>query len=403
MKKAIIFIGAYNNNRGSEALVRGLTKILKESIPDIKIILSSKDDNGKHIDIPYVDEYMKRYSYNRNNKVLRYFLSGLRYILRLSYLADILSFSKVLKESQECDLVIVVGADNYDKAYGAFPDMHSFNKTLKKKIKPEARMILYDCSLHPDDVTENIVKDFQLFDLVTVRDSITYNGIKKQYARDNILLFPDPAFVMEPQEVELPVGFVSQHTIGINLSSLIIDKRYTDKPDLVIETYIDLINQILEKTDEHILLLPHVMQGKDLVVLREIYKLFINNERVILLEDESLVANQLKYIISQCSFFIGARTHATIAAYSSKVPTLVLGYSVKSQGIATDLFGDYDGYVVPVQGMDSVPILTQAFWKLYDNKDYIKVHLEGVIPPYVERAKLIGNTLKDLLEGEDGL
>ena len=47
---------------------------------------------------------------------------------------------------------------------------------------------------------------------------------------------------------------------------------------------------------------------------------------------------QLKYDISKCRFFVGARTHATIAAYSTCVPTLVVGYSVKSRGIARDLF-----------------------------------------------------------------
>ena len=39
-------------------------------------------------------------------------------------------------------------------------------------------------------------------------------------------------------------------------------------------------------------------------------------------------------------FFIGARTHATIAAYSTLIPTMVLGYSVKSRGIAKDIFGE---------------------------------------------------------------
>lgn len=47
--------------------------------------------------------------------------------------------------------------------------------------------------------------------------------------------------------------------------------------------------------------------------------------------------------------FIGARTHATIAAYSSLVPTLVVGYSVKARGIARDLFGTEKNYVLPVQ------------------------------------------------------
>ena len=60
-------------------------------------------------------------------------------------------------------------------------------------------------------------------------------------------------------------------------------------------------------------------------------------------------------IISKCRFFVVARTHATIAAYSTGVPTIVISYSVKSRGIARDLFGDEKGYAVS--------------WKSLINKD----------------------------------
>jgi colanic acid/amylovoran biosynthesis protein len=53
-------------------------------------------------------------------------------------------------------------------------------------------------------------------------------------------------------------------------------------------------------------------------------------------------ATQLKYIISQCRFFIGARTHATIAAMSTGVPCTSIAYSVKARGINRDLFGSED-------------------------------------------------------------
>ena len=49
---------------------------------------------------------------------------------------------------------------------------------------------------------------------------------------------------------------------------------------------------------------------------------------------------QYKGYIARMRYFIGARTHATIAAYSNCVPTIVLGYSIKSKGIAKDLFGE---------------------------------------------------------------
>ncbi len=53
------------------------------------------------------------------------------------------------------------------------------------------------------------------------------------------------------------------------------------------------------------------------------------------------------------------RTHATIAAYSTGVPTLVVGYSVKARGIARDLFGTEDGYVLPVQQLKESDELTK--------------------------------------------
>lgn len=68
----------------------------------------------------------------------------------------------------------------------------------------------------------------------------------------------------------------------------------------------------------------------------------------------TLTAAQYKSIISRCDMFIGARTHATIAAYSTCVPTLVIGYSVKSKGIAKDIFGTDEGLVIPVSEITDV-------------------------------------------------
>ena len=46
---------------------------------------------------------------------------------------------------------------------------------------------------------------------------------------------------------------------------------------------------------------------------------------------------QIRYVISKCNIFIGARTHAVISAYSTSVPAIALGYSIKSKGIAKDV------------------------------------------------------------------
>ena len=87
--------------------------------------------------------------------------------------------------------------------------------------------------------------------------------------------------------------------------------------------------------------------GKAEEVLPEYYKEYEKTGRVVFFEDHNCM--ELKGIISKCRFFVGARTHSTIAAYSMGIPTLVVGYSVKARGIARDLFGGEEGYVLPVQ------------------------------------------------------
>ena len=75
---------------------------------------------------------------------------------------------------------------------------------------------------------------------------------------------------------------------------------------------------------------------------------------------------------------IAARTHASIAAYSSCIPTLVIGYSVKSRGIAEDLFGNYKDYVLPTEELTSDSLI-KYFNYIESNKNKIKEILEKKI------------------------
>ena len=107
---------------------------------------------------------------------------------------------------------------------------------------------------------------------------------------------------------------------------------------------------------------------------------------------------QLKGYIASCRLFIGARTHATIAAYSSCVPTLVVGYSVKARGIAKDLFGTEEQYVLPVQKLQEPEELLQAFRWLLQNEDMQRNHLTEIMPGYIERAKEAGELINTWAE-----
>lgn len=309
--------------------------------------------------------------------------------------AERLKYSRLIRECRMADIIVIVGADNFDKSYGMFHEIHEMNKTLR--TTSSAKMVMYDCSLEPSEIDDNIRQDFELFDVITARENITFEAFKKSDFQKPLFYYPDPAFAMAVEKTPLPNGFLEGKTIGVNASALVTKAEYGSDESTVLRSYVKMIEYILAVTDYSVMLLPHVMEGTDLPVLEKIYEYFRTNNRVFLVGDESLNASQLKYLISKCRLFVGARTHSTIAAYSSCVPTLVLGYSIKSRGIARDIFGTDEGYVIPLQMLKSDNMLVDAFFDIYNRQDEIKAHLESLMPSYINKACQIGGMISELI------
>ena len=258
-------------------------------------------------------------------------------------------------------LAVSIGGDNY-----CYPEMVedlilAHNVFRKKGFET----VLWGCSIEPDSLKDKkLVADLLAYSKIYARESITYNAlIDAGIPKCQLELRKDPAFELETTKVSIPKHFHPGKTVGINLSPMVQEKETV--PGITIENYRNFIKYLLEETDQNIALIPHVVweRNDDRRPLEELYLEFKDTKRVVLIGDAP--ASELKGYISQCSFFVGARTHSTIAAYSSGVPTLVIGYSVKSRGIATDLFGSYDNYVLPVQDLKESDEMIKAYkWVL---------------------------------------
>lgn len=124
--------------------------------------------------------------------------------------------------------------------------------------------------------------------------------------------------------------------IGLNLSNFVVN---SDDLSTGFGAEVNkLINYILNHTNLNILLIPHVLwKGQDDREISNVILRKYNSSRISVLNSDTLNYCELRYVISKCRFFIGARTHAVISAYSTYVPTIALGYSIKSKGIAKDL------------------------------------------------------------------
>lgn len=254
--------------------------------------------------------------------------------------------------------------------------------------------MLWGCSVEPELLEQHeICADISRYHLITARETISYNALKA--VNPNTVLVADPAFTLLPEKTALPQGFVPGNTVGINISPMI--QKSEKHEGITLKNYEVLIGEILRITDMTVALIPHVVwtDGDDRLVLSQLYERFKDSGRVVLIEDQS--CSKLKYIISQCRFFVGARTHATIAAYSTCVPTLVVGYSVKARGIARDLFGNEEHYVLPVQSLKEETDLTKAFDWIVQNETSIKRQLENEMPAVIKKAESAGGYIDSLI------
>ena len=71
----------------------------------------------------------------------------------------------------------------------------------------------------------------------------------------------------------------------------------------------------------------------------------------------------------------------------------MVGYSVKSRGIARDLFGTEEHYVIPIQEITNDQQLIDSIQWLMENEQAVKQHLEDVMPHYIDNAKAAGKRL----------
>lgn len=293
---------------------------------------------------------------------------------------DELVFRHIIVDSRTSDALLSIGGDNY--CYGANNFIYLVDKMIDKA---GVRRILWGASVEPSAMEGQLLEDLKGFHKIWSRESLTHEALLSKGLTQSVLM-PDPAFVMDRKEVSLPEGFVEGNTVGINVSPMIIG--YEKASGMTLENYVRLIRYIIEKTDMQVALIPHVVwsHNDDRKPLLALYEQFKDTGRVVMVDAEAkLNAEELKYIISKCRFLVAARTHASIAAYSTQVPTLVVGYSVKARGIARDIFGTEENYVLPVQAMTQPEELTNAFQWLMEHENAIREHYQSFMPEYIAR------------------
>lgn len=384
--KVFMFNHSGSLNRGCEAIVRGTVTVINRCCKGNGYVLSSyaplEDDIVKDLVkvVPFEPGVLNKTQHLKAAMKIR--------ISKDESYSIIKSYSSFFEEAEAADICLSIGGDTY--CYGDNTAIQVLTKELKNKGK---KVILWGASIGEEDLTADKENNLACFDAIFAREPLTYVLLKNRNIHSKIFQFPDPAFTLEKEELPLPGGWLENQTVGINISSIVAEKNPALIPALA-----GLIQYILKNTELAVALIPHVtaFNNNDLPALEALLKeaKAENNGRVFILPG-NLNAKQYKGYIARLRYFIGARTHATIAAYTSLVPTIVLGYSVKSRGISEDLFGE-DRFVLNANALTSISDCIESFDALREQEDEIKAKLAVVIPEKIKAAFQAGPALMEV-------
>jgi len=309
-------------------------------------------------------------------------------------------YREMLPHLDDAAAVLSVGGDNYSLDYGVPRLFTGLDDIVLEKKKPLA---IWGASVGPfdsmPDYERYMSRHLQEAPGIFARESVTLDYLKSIGVTENVYPVADPAFLMDPVKPEgiedvLPLD---EEAIGLNLSPLMA--KYVSGGDINAWTTLaaSVIESVAKKTGMPVYLIPHVTNptSNDHEFMQRALSLITDSNGNITLISPEYNAAETKWIISRMALFAGARTHSTIAALSSGIPTLSFAYSIKAQGINRDLFGHTD-YCLEPADLDAEGVAGRITSMLGDSAA-IRKELAGRIPGVQRAALRAGMGLKHLI------
>lgn len=229
--------------------------------------------------------------------------------------------------------------------------------------------------------------------MILVREEESKKYLSSLGITDNVKVVADPAFIMRPEDCSLKLSApLPVRYICINFSELMatyVTNRDTSKWIIICAKTIDAL---YEETQQPILFIPHVKRDWDFAL--QIMSQNVHKSCVTLI-DKELNAAEMKWIISKAECNIACRTHSTIASFSTSVPTISLGYSMKSKGLNNQMYG-HEKYLIYKEEIKPERILS-AYKDIIKEQNLIRKQLGQKNEIIKEQAILAGKYLNELL------
>lgn len=281
---------------------------------------------------------------------------------------------------KKADFILDIGqgdsfADIYGK--GRFDWIFSQYRLGMKYHKPYCILPQTIGPFKDPKIREQAKRGIEYASCVMVRDKQSYDYVKELLPEKEVTELIDVAFFMP---FKCKAFDKSRVHVGLNISALLWHGGYARNNQFGLKTDYqslvrDIIKYFLEQDGITLHLIPHVVGAdrgveNDYAVSFDLCEEFNNPQLV--LSPLFLDPISAKSYIAGMDFFMGARMHSTIAAFSSDVPVVPMAYSRKFNGLFSDTL-QYP-YVADMKAQgnsDIMNVVKDSFEKREDLKKQI--------------------------------
>jgi polysaccharide pyruvyl transferase WcaK-like protein len=435
----IIHVG-HMSNKGTQALLKSDDKALREIINGkVSLSVSTTDIDGVKrlnlpqdtdilptlIDIPYIvaDNLAKRMRISRRSvryKVLSLY-SLLLMFVQTALLIPSAAFvriglpsiykNNVLTRMAHCDVVVSCSDENFKESASMLPLNIYWTITWWTMLFERMMEVTVAKYLHkPLVMFPNSVGPFRTklgllmsklalnnFDALIIRDSVSYNALKRLGVVPKMTLTSDAALLFSA-DASINAPKFGKPSIGVSIGVYNQSLNERDFQRFLLNNA-SALDKIVELYDFDVSFLPHFITGfenDDLEVSTTVMGKMKHRSRARVYKIDRL--EEFKRCLEQMELLISSKMHPMILATSGFVPTVCIAYDHKQTGFLSDL--GLTDCVIPLKDVDSDLIVSKVT-QVIDSKPRIVSLLNSRIPVLQRDVKAaMRDALQPFLKGK---
>jgi len=329
-----------------------------------------------------------------------------------------------------CDLVV----DFSGEMWGYHADLVGRDRFLVGLIKDRIPQLLGISTVmlagsqgrFPDSQIKEFAKEvFKNFQLIANREAETRKLlIEDGFDVSNLKDFACPSFLFEPKPDDEMQNIFEKERLnnsegkkvglvicGFNMLTEPYDKWPRENSEY--NNFVDLVEYLIGQLDLSVYLMSHsngfqlppnfkLITGRDFPLAKQLYEIVmrrnkVNIEKLYLIEGP-YNPWETKAIIKQFDMFVAGRLHASVAAISQSVPTVVIMHGHKQKSHKTIGFYDIVGLPECVAYPHTAANLIDRVNYCWENRTEIRKHLDKRIPEVKQLARNSFDALVDVVK-----